>query len=85
MSQDWISFPALLRCWGALLLLPLVLASLWKFEFWRPRSALPLVLLALSLWWHAPLEQLAARCQVALHNSAPVGFLDRAFGAVLPS
>ena len=84
MEGDWISFPGLLRCWSALLLLPLALAWVWKFELPRPRSMLPALLLA-GLWLQAPIGQLAEQCQTALLGSAPLQFFSQAFAGVLPS
>lgn len=76
MEGDWIAFPELLRWWGAGLLLPLALASLWKFEL-RPRAVVPLTLLLACLWLHAPILQFAARCETALLDSPPLALLDR--------
>ena len=79
MGRDWISFPQLLICcWAGLLLLAAVNYG-WKADLRRLHSVLPLVLLAAGLYQHAALLQFASRCETTLLGSAPAAFLQRTF------
>jgi hypothetical protein len=79
MGGDWISFPQLLICCWACLLLLLALNYRWRLVLPRVHSILPLLLLAAGLYQHAALLQLAARCETALLATAPASFLQRTF------
>ena len=85
MPDSGIGFPALLYCWAAALLLPLALNHLWKADLARPRSVVPVALLASAWWLNGQILEFLSQLQATIQSTPLAAFFLRTFQNVMPS